>query len=518
MSTGNKVEPFSVVPVSTDSTRLAAAEGENEHQESRRGEPPATIGERGLELERGSPSSARSREGDGLRSDGGEGSEVGPGDRASEEEVQEGEGEASGRTRSLTVNETIASAAAGELALRDSVLKDYVEVKDKERATILKTRQRIQNGEHGAKFEQLPEHVSSDRCLYRFLQNVLSYDDADGILQGAMNSVGESLRGVEGGGAESRSMSDGDRMRRQTRSQQRAEERAAAVASAARGAVDLMATAVAPLARRLTGGAQGEAAALQNGDGEETENHQRQQQRHQEGRRGERRASVVQTYAAISNLDKEKSDQFELLVEKIEEKFNSFFEIWEQVRAPKYEKITRHEDEQTQKKAGDANHNFKDLPELQELLRIFPMRIETELRDKYGNITVFVVPHLGGSKMAEEEGYGKTDPDRFKELLLYFNEYLEMLKDALSEKEKRFVGVNWVWDVKPFSPILTNDFWVGLLKVLGPALDEMSRCYGFTDSSNTAFFVNTFTWYAYFFDKYRGRVSVWLQCTVSFAE
>ena len=386
------------------------------------------------------------------------------------------------------------SAATGELLLGDTVLTDYSEVKDEDRAVVYKTRQRILNGEHGAKYEQLPEHMRSFRLLSRLQQRVLLYDNVDGKFQGVMNSFGEKMREAP------------DKHR--VRSQQRAEERAAAVLGAARGAVDLVAAAVAPLAvRRITG----DAAALQNDDDEETEHRQQQQQRRQEVQRGRMWITIAEMDTAISKLDNERKDHLDLLVDELEIQFNNILEIWEQVRAPKYEKIARHEDEQLQKKVEDENHNYEDLPEIQELLRIFPMRIETEFRDKFGNITVFVVPHCGGSKMAEEEIYRKTDPKRFKELLLYFNEYLEVLKDELSEKEKRIVHVNWVWDVKPLSPFWTNDGFVGLVNFLRPALDEVGRCYSHA-ASDTIFFVNTFTWYAYFIDKYRGIVSVLCGC------
>ena len=127
------------------------------------------------------------------------------------------------------------------------------------------------------------------------------------------------------------------------------------------------------------------------------------------------------------------------------------------------------------------------------------------MRDKFGNYTVMLVPHIGGSKMSEI-WHHMIDPDRFKYLVLVLNEYTQIIDDMLIEAEKRFLGANWMWDLRGVSA-WSNDFYVGLLKLVAPALSEVSKWYP-NNPWTSVFFVNTSTMYAYIYAKVARRTGV----------
>ena len=92
-----------------------------------------------------------------------------------------------------------------------------------------------------------------------------------------------------------------------------------------------------------------------------------------------------------------------------------------------------------------------------------------------------------------------TDSDRFSYLLLVFNEYTAIIDDVLIQAEKRFLGVNWIWDLQGFS-FWSNDFYVGMMKLVAPALKEVSKWYPQNPWSRV-FLMNTSTMYAYIYAK-----------------
>ena len=149
---------------------------------------------------------------------------------------------------------------------------------------------------------------------------------------------------------------------------------------------------------------------------------------------------------------------------------------------------------------------YEDLPEIEEFMRVFPVKIDAKLRDKYGNISVFVVPHCGGSEMAKG-AFHKMGWERFADLFLYFTEHLRMIVDKLTEEEKWFVCVNYIWDGEPFSPLWTNDMSEGVRQRLLPALDKQARWYT-SHVDDQVFIVNVFSWYAYAAKEARRGVSL----------
>ena len=146
------------------------------------------------------------------------------------------------------------------------------------------------------------------------------------------------------------------------------------------------------------------------------------------------------------------------------------------------------------------------MDEAKELHRILPYKIWTDLRDKYGHITVLFVPHLGNTKMAKrifEED--RTNPKRFRKLIMMLSEELEYLKYKLSLAEKRTVHVNYIWDLQGFQWWWT-DYYTWAHKFLGPAIKEVQASHA-VDPEHHTYIVNTSTFIPWFLNDYKGNVS-----------
>ena len=149
------------------------------------------------------------------------------------------------------------------------------------------------------------------------------------------------------------------------------------------------------------------------------------------------RMSRKKMLTAAAALDEERAGQLEELAEKLEVKWRHKIKFWEEVRAPIHKAILCHMEEQKKKLALDPEHVYEELPEIKELMRVFPFRVDSDLRDKFGNVSVILVPHCGvGSSMAADV-LQKMEPKHFERLFMYQAEYMDMLLDRLTLAEGR---------------------------------------------------------------------------------
>ena len=347
-----------------------------------------------------------------------------------------------------------------EKDLNSIVLKGYFPVKVTDRAVVYKIQLRLKGA-----LRSLPQIVSSDRFIYMALQSELF--KCDGRYSSLMNAMGEKLKEVEGCHTTAKK-----------RSSVKAKERIQSLRNMMASTQNLMKISSVKLSPKFAR-ERVVKNSVEGGDDHDEKEHMQSARNlmasdasnvmrvrsgkvspksiYKSVKRGGDLGEDTQQVAtpitleniedASAVLGTEMTEQLEALTDAVEVTCRHHLEKWAKKRAPIYEKIMQHEQEQKMRAATmeDAGHAYEDLEEMEELMRIFPFRVSTAIRDKFGNFTIFVVPHLGGSKMSEI-WHNTTDPERFAHLILVLNEHLAIINDVLIQTEKRFLGVNYIWD------------------------------------------------------------------------
>ena len=332
--------------------------------------------------------------------------------------------------RSIGIRNILSRATTNGTQLKSEILAGHLQVKDTERAVLFKVHERMKE-EHAL----LPPIIASDRFTYRMLEGALVNDD--GRWGSMMTAFGEKVKEVV------ESSPEKVRMQSAQVAKQRMENIESVVEKISSNVKTLMSSGLAQDEAKAAEEQTAEARRENRGDSVEDVR--------QNARLRPVTLKDVQSAAAV--LGTELEDQLEDLTNAVEVACRRELEKWRRKRAPIYEKITQHEKAQrgrsltTSTEDRETRRTYEDLPEMQELMRIFPFKIATDMRDKFGNYTVMFVPHVGGSKMSEI-WHHMTDPDRFAYLLLVLNEYTAIIDDVLIRAEKRFLGANWIWDLQ----------------------------------------------------------------------
>ncbi len=158
-----------------------------------------------------------------------------------------------------------------------------------------------------------------------------------------------------------------------------------------------------------------------------------------------RQAAIFSTAKAAQEIiavNKELSSELEDLADAVEVKWKKYLDAWRDFRAPIFETVIRHNNEQERLKAQDPEHVVEPQPELVQLHKFMPFDFWTDRRDKYGFISVLVAPHWGDDALWDSPLAKEITPERFKLLYAHLRENLVLLRYTLSKAERRTTPVN----------------------------------------------------------------------------